>query len=163
MRINQLRRREFVTLLSGAAVTWPLGARAQQAGKAQRVGMVYRGPEAVAPTRIEAVMNGLRGAGYAEQAQIEFVLRVTGGAPARITRLVAEVVAFKVDVFIAIGLPIVLAARSASQTVVSQHRQHVVERRQSRRSNGGLPLRSNTACAPSGTLSDPRISVCCSR
>lgn len=110
-------RRKFIAALGGAAVAWPLAALAQQAGKVPRVGMVYPGPEAAAPTRVEAVMNGLRAAGYEVPAQVELVLRVTGGDPARITPLVAEIIASKVDVFLAFGLPIVLAVRAASQTV----------------------------------------------
>jgi putative ABC transport system substrate-binding protein len=112
-----MRRREFIALLGGTALAWPHSARAQQAGKVPKVGMVFPGPEAAAPTRVESVMNGLRAAGYDAPAQLELILRVTGGDPALINPLVAEVIASHVDVFLAFGLPIVLAVRSVSQTV----------------------------------------------
>ena len=57
-----MRRREFITLLGGAA-TWPFAARAQQS--ARRVGFVYPGPKAVMAARMEAIVTGLRASGYA--------------------------------------------------------------------------------------------------
>ena len=108
-----MRRREFV-LLGGAVAAWPLAARAQQAGTVPRIGMMYPGPQAGAPPRVQAVLDGLRAGGY---TQVEIVLRVADGDPSRITPLVAEVVASKVDVFFAIGPAVVRAARSATLTI----------------------------------------------
>jgi putative ABC transport system substrate-binding protein len=108
-----MRRRDFLTLV-GSAVAWPLAARAQQAGTVPRIGIVYPGPQAAAPPRVQAVLDGLRAGGY---AQVETVLRVADGDPSRITPLVTEVIASKVDVFFAIGPALVRAARSATQTI----------------------------------------------
>jgi putative tryptophan/tyrosine transport system substrate-binding protein len=87
-----MKRRAFITLLGGAAVAWPLAARAQQTGRRPKLGVVYLGPVAMAGPRVEALLNGLRAAGYGGPEQIEIVLRTTDGDPTRITPLVAEVV-----------------------------------------------------------------------
>jgi putative ABC transport system substrate-binding protein len=109
-----MKRREFITLLGGAAVAWPLAARAQQADRLPRIGVVYPGPHAGAPPRVQAVLDGLRAGGY---SQVEIVLQVADGDPSRITPLVTEVVASKVDVLFAIGPAVVRAARSATKTL----------------------------------------------
>jgi putative tryptophan/tyrosine transport system substrate-binding protein len=108
-----MKRREFMSLLGGAA-TWPLAARAQQAGRVPRIGVVYPGPQAGAAPRVQALLDGLRAAGY---SQVETVLRVADGDPSRIMPLVTEVIASKVDVLCAIGPAVVRAARSATQTL----------------------------------------------
>jgi putative ABC transport system substrate-binding protein len=108
------KRREFITLVGGAAVVWPLAARAQQAGGVPRIGVVYPGPQAGASPRVQALLDGLRTAGY---PQVEIVLRVADGDPSRITPLVTEVIAAKVDVLFAIGPAVVRTARSGTQTL----------------------------------------------
>jgi putative ABC transport system substrate-binding protein len=79
--------------------------------------MLYPGPQTGAPPRVEAVLNGLRSAGYGAPAQVELVLRVANGDPARIAPLAAEIIASDVDVTFAIGPAVVRAFRSATQTV----------------------------------------------
>src|SRR5436309_15295132 len=105
------RRREFIALLGGAAA-WPLAAHAQQAGKAPRVGMLYPGPQAAVAVRVEAMMNGLRGSGYQSPAQVELILRVADGNPARIAPMVSEIVRSNVDVIFANGPEVLQAFRS---------------------------------------------------
>jgi putative tryptophan/tyrosine transport system substrate-binding protein len=60
-----MRRREFVKLLTGSAVAWPLAARAQQTSEIPRFGFVYQGSQAAMALRIEAILSGLRVSGYA--------------------------------------------------------------------------------------------------
>src|SRR4029450_9342338 len=111
-----MKRREFITLLGGAAA-WPLAARAQQTPEVPRVGFVYSGSKAAAAPRIEAILSGLRVSGYAAPAQVEIVGRAAEGDPAQIAPLVAEVIAKNVSVIMASGPPVLKAARAATRTI----------------------------------------------
>ena len=112
-----MRRREFLKLLAGSAVAWPLAARAQQASEIPRIGFVYQGSQAAMALRIEAVLSGLRVSGYAAPAQVEIVGRAAEGDAARIAPLVAEVIAKNVSVIMASGPLVLNAARSATRTI----------------------------------------------
>ena len=112
-----MRRREFITLLGGAAAAWPLAARAQQPARTARIGFLYPGPLAVAPPRIEIVLSGLRSAGYRQGEQVELVPRVADSDPARLPRLAAELIEEKVDVVVAVSTAAVRAVQAASTTI----------------------------------------------
>ena len=112
-----MRRREFVKLLGGSAVAWPLAALAQQTSETSRIGFVYQGSQAAMALRIEAVLSGLRVSGYAAPAQIEIVGRAAEGDPGQIAPLVAEVIAKNVSVLMASGPLALNAARSATRTI----------------------------------------------
>jgi ABC-type uncharacterized transport system substrate-binding protein len=112
-----MKRRNFIALLGGVAVAWPLAARAQQVPEVPRVGFVYPGSKAAAVTRIEAITSGLRVSGYAAPAQVELVARTADGDPTRIAPLVEEILAKNVNVIIANGPPVLHVARSATRTV----------------------------------------------
>jgi putative ABC transport system substrate-binding protein len=114
--VLDLRRREFITLLGGAAVAWPLAARAQQAAQAAKIGVLYPGLSSSLPSRITAFRDGLQAVGYREPDNVQLVLRTTGGDPARIIPLAMELVERKVDVIVAVSAPAVTAARSATTT-----------------------------------------------
>jgi len=62
MAFDQLKRRDFITLLGGAAVAWPLAAQAQQSGKTPRVGYIRAGTPNNDPFREEFV-RGMRDLG----------------------------------------------------------------------------------------------------
>ena len=53
-----MRRRDFITLLGGAAVAWPFAARAQQNGSIPRIGILWPGASLPAPPRMEAFRQG---------------------------------------------------------------------------------------------------------
>jgi putative ABC transport system substrate-binding protein len=87
-----MRRREFITLIGGAAVTWPFSVRAQQAAQPAKIGVLYPGLPSTLPSRISAFRDGLQVVGYREPDNVELVLRSTGGDPARITPLAMDLV-----------------------------------------------------------------------
>jgi len=95
-----MKRREFIALL-GSAAAWPVGAQAQPASKAPRIGMLYPGPQAAVTIRAEAMLKGGRASGYLPPAQIELVLRAADNDPARIAPLAAEIINANVDVIFA--------------------------------------------------------------
>ncbi len=76
-----MRRREFIVFLGGALTGFLRAARAEQA-KVPRIGFLYPGPQALVAVRLEAMLNGLRAAGYSAPAQVELVVRVAEGDPA---------------------------------------------------------------------------------
>ncbi len=110
------KRREFITLLGGAAA-WPLAARAQQPMEVPRVGFVYSGPKAAMAPRVGAILTGLQAPGYAAAAQVEIVARFAEGDPDQVAPLVKEVIGKNVNVIIAAAPLVVHAARSATRTI----------------------------------------------
>ena len=109
-----MRRREFITLLGGAAA-WPLAAQAQQAVKLHRIGILS--PDLPPPGFLEAFRQGLRELGYVEGQNIAFEFRSAEGYGQRLAALANQLVGLKVDVIVAINTPSVQAAKKASATI----------------------------------------------
>jgi ABC-type uncharacterized transport system substrate-binding protein len=109
-----MRRREFITLLGGAAA-WPLAAQAQQAVKLHRIGILS--PDLPPPGFLEAFRQGLRELGYVEGQNIAFEVRSAEGYGQRLAPLANELVRLKVDVIVAINTTSVQAAKKASATI----------------------------------------------
>lgn len=110
-----MRRRQFIMLLGGAAVAWPFAARAQQAVKLYRIGILS--PELPPPEFLEAFRQGLRELGYVEGQTIAFEVRSAEGYNQRLAVLANELVRLKVDVIVAINTTSVQAAKKASATI----------------------------------------------
>jgi putative ABC transport system substrate-binding protein len=83
--MSDMRRREFITLLGGAAA-WPLAARAQSSSGRRLIGVLSPISPAAATRNIEALQAGLRDLGYVEGHNVTSVLRFAGGVPARLPR-----------------------------------------------------------------------------
>jgi putative tryptophan/tyrosine transport system substrate-binding protein len=115
MHFDQLNRREFITLLGGAAAAWPLAARAQQP-KLARIGALYIGTadEEAFKTNLR---DGLRELGYVEGQNIAFEFRSAEGKLDRLPELAAELVRLKVDVIVAVYVPPSLAAKQATREI----------------------------------------------
>jgi putative ABC transport system substrate-binding protein len=94
------KRREFITLLGGAAAVWPLAARAQQPERVRRVGVLMSGGERDPETqlRMGAFREGLQKLGWAEGRNLHIDYRWGGGSIERTRNYAAELVALKPDV-----------------------------------------------------------------
>jgi putative tryptophan/tyrosine transport system substrate-binding protein len=114
-----MRRREFITLLGGAAAAWPLSARAQQADRMRRIGVLTNltqtDPEGRA--RDEAFVQGLQQFGWTEAANIRIVRRWTDGDPERAREYAAELVGLAPDVILTTGSAGLIPLLQATRTI----------------------------------------------
>jgi putative tryptophan/tyrosine transport system substrate-binding protein len=113
-----MRRREFITLLRGAAMAWPLPARAQQPGKVWRIGFLSAQPRATSGSRLYAgFQQGMRELGYVEGQHFVSEWRSAEGKYERLPELAAELVRLKMDVLISGLTPGVRALQHATSTI----------------------------------------------
>src|SRR3954452_12273709 len=112
-----IRRREFITLLGGAAAAWPLAVRAQQSTKFARIGFVGTVAADRSADRVEAFRAGLRELGYQEGRDIVIEFGWADGRYDRLPALFSELVGRGVDVIITHGTPGILAAKQATATI----------------------------------------------
>jgi putative ABC transport system substrate-binding protein len=112
-----LRRREFITLLGGAAVAWPVAARAQQTGKVYRIGYLGVTSYAGYAREIEALLSGLRRLGYEEGKNIAIVYLFAEADYDRLPALASELATSKVDTIVTHSTPGARAAKQATSTI----------------------------------------------
>jgi putative ABC transport system substrate-binding protein len=110
-----MRRREFITLVGGAAA-WPLAARAQQLDRIRRVGILVQENADAESLRTE-LREGLRKFGYVEGQNIRFEIRSADEKLDLLPSLAAELVAIKVDVIVAVFTLSALAAKRATTEI----------------------------------------------
>lgn len=109
-----MKRRAFITLLGGAAAGWPLAARAQQAGKAHRIGFLR--VEQPPKSFIEGFRHGLREHGLIEGQNIAIEWGLAQNV-AKLPDSLAELIRLKVDVLLASGTSSVLLTKDAAGTI----------------------------------------------
>jgi putative ABC transport system substrate-binding protein len=106
-----MRRRDFITLLGGAAAMWPLAALAQEPGKVRRIGFLRVGPPPAA--FIDGFRQGMHEQGLVENQHFVIEYSLAQSA-AQVPDAAAELVRRKVDIIVASGTPSVLPARNAA-------------------------------------------------
>jgi putative ABC transport system substrate-binding protein len=115
MQFDQVRRREFITLLGGTAAAWPLAGRAQPS-KVARIGVLYIGL-ADAESFKKELRDGLHELGYVEGQNIAFEFRSAEGKLDRLPELASELVRLNVDLIVALYVPSALAAKQATREI----------------------------------------------
>jgi putative ABC transport system substrate-binding protein len=114
-----MKRRELITLLGGAAVAWPLAARAQQPERMRRIGVLLTtaadDPESL--VRIGAFLQGLQELGWTDARNMRIEYRWGSGNIERIRKYAAELVALGPDVILANGNTAVAPLQHATRTL----------------------------------------------
>jgi putative tryptophan/tyrosine transport system substrate-binding protein len=112
-----MRRREFITLLAGAAAAWPLAARAQPPDRVRRVGVlmgIADDPEGQA--RVMVFKQALHALGWIEGRNVQFIYRWSAGDAVHARQFANELLDLRSDVILANSTPIVVAVRDATRT-----------------------------------------------
>jgi putative ABC transport system substrate-binding protein len=115
-----MRRRDVITLLGGAALGWPVAARAQQPARYRIGHLAIAAPTDTPPpppANWDAFVQGLREAGYTEGRNIAFEHRSAHDDPELFPQLALELASLKVDVIFARGTWALAAAKNATRTI----------------------------------------------
>ena len=114
-----MKRREFITLLGGAAAAWPVTVRAQQPDRMRRIGLLVNVSEAD-PGRqrfIGTFLQALQQLGWEDGRNLRIDIRWGAGDPDHYRRYAAELVEHAPDVILAVTTPAVVALQQASRDV----------------------------------------------
>jgi putative tryptophan/tyrosine transport system substrate-binding protein len=112
-----MRRREFITLMGVAAAAWPIAARAQQAGKVYRIGILETIPASQNTANLDALRKGLRALGYIEGQNLSIDYSSADGTAERFPELAGELLRLNVDLIITRGTPAAQAAKNVTTTI----------------------------------------------
>ena len=116
-----MRRREFITLVGGAATAWPLATLAQQGERMRRIGVLYAGAESDPDyqARVAAFKQSLQQLGWNEGSNVIVDYRWGEGDADQIRRYAAELVALAPDVIHTNATPPIVALQQATRTIRS--------------------------------------------
>jgi putative ABC transport system substrate-binding protein len=115
-----MKRRDFITLLGGAAaasIAWPLAAIAQQSGKLRTIGFLGPNTRSGASDWVAALAQRLRELGWIEGRTVTIEYRWAEGREERLAEIAAEFVRLKVDVIVTSGTPAVMASKQATSVI----------------------------------------------
>src|SRR6516225_9680195 len=115
-RGDRMTRREFITLLGGAAAAWPLAANAQQPAKLPTIGYLGASTPSFDSHRVGAFVQRLRELGWIEGRTVAIEYRWAEGRRERFAEIAAEFVQLKVDVIVTVGAA-ALAAKQVTPTI----------------------------------------------
>src|SRR5262245_51278220 len=117
MQFDQLKRREFITLLVGALATWPVAARAQQSPKLPTIGYLVSSTPTAMRQWTSAFVQRLRELGWTEGRTVAFEYRSAEGRTERFSEIADEFVRLKVDVIVAPGALTVAAVKQVTAVI----------------------------------------------
>jgi putative ABC transport system substrate-binding protein len=114
-----MKRREFITLLGGAAAVWPLAARAQQPERVRRIGVLmnFAADDPEGQARITAFVQALQQAGWTDGRNVRIDTRWAASNPDNFRKYAAELVTLAPDVILASAAPSVARLQEATRTV----------------------------------------------
>ena len=114
-----MRRREFITLVSGTVATWPAGARAQQPVRIRRIGILMHGVQTdpLWQQRLAAFRQELEGLGWLEKRNVNIEVRYSGSDYDRLPQLAREIVALNPDVIFTNTTPAIKALQQETRTI----------------------------------------------
>src|SRR5215468_250399 len=114
-----MRRREFIILLGGAAVAWPIAARAQQGGAMPRIGLlsVFAESDPEGQALIKELMQGLQGLGWVNGRNVRIDFRFGGVDAAHISTLATELIELRPDMIFAVTTNAAAALRQQTLSI----------------------------------------------
>ena len=113
-----MSRREFITLLGGAAAAWPFAARGQQPDRMKRIGVLIAfSNDSEFQGLIKAFKQTLEAQGWVDGKNVQFDERWAQGDANRIPSLAAEMVRAAPDVILAVATPVLVALRQQTRTI----------------------------------------------
>jgi len=119
MQLDQLKRRDFITLLGGTAAAWPFGARAQQFAGVKRLGvlMSVRENDPEGKAQLSGFMEALAALGWISDRNLRMDIRWGGGDVSRTRTFAKELVALQPDVILTQGTPGTAALQPETRTI----------------------------------------------